>query len=252
MKLLIICAGDRSNYNIALNAIKHLDKTQDNLTVCVLDKNNEIKKYLKKKKIKFLDKNFDNFFNSVKKNEYNWLLNILGFQILKKDFLSKFKNNLNLHPSYLPFNRGRDPYYFSILNRTPFGICIHRMDHTIDGGRYFIREKFNLQFPVKAKQVFNLSLKKIGEMFIKNWEKIKNNQTKLKKFDKKILKINMRKTLVKNNFLDLDNKMNKKEKLFVMNCLAQDFDFLKMQIKIFDNIYDFKIDLSKASKKKWK
>ncbi len=252
MKLLIICAGDRSNYNIALNAIKHLDKTQDNLTVCVLDKNDKIKKYLKKKKIKFLDKNFDNFFNSVKKNEYNWLLNIWGFRILKKDFLSKFKNNLNLHPSYLPFNRGRDPYYFSILNRTPFGICIHRMDHTIDGGRYFLREKFNLKFPVKAKQVFNLSLKKIREMFIKNWEKIKNNEIKLKKFDKKILKINMRKTLVKNNFLDLDNKKNKKEKLFVMNCLAQDFDFLKMQIKIFDNIYDCKIDLSKASKKKWK
>ena len=85
------------------------------------------------------------------------MLNIWGFQILKR-FLSKFKNNLNLHPC-LPFNRGRDPYYFSILNRTPFGICIHKMDHTIDGGRYFLREKFNLKFPVKAKQVFDLSLK---------------------------------------------------------------------------------------------
>ena len=88
-------------------------------------------------------------------------------------------------------------------------------------------------------------------MLIKNWKKIKNNKIKLKYFKKKIFKINMRKTLIKNNFLDLDNKMNKKEKQFVMNCLAQDFDFLKMQIKIFNNIYDCKIDLSKASKKKW-
>ena len=251
MKLLIICAGDRSTHDIALNVIKYLNKTDDDLTVCVLDKNKEIKKYLKKNKIKFLDKNFDNFFKAVKKDEYNWLLNIWGFQIFKKDFLSKFKNNLNLHPSYLPFNKGRDPYYFSVLNRTPFGICIHKMDHTIDGGKYFLREKFTLKFPVKAKQVFNLSLKKIREMFIKNWKKIKNNKIKLKKFYKKIFKINMRKTLIKNNFLDLDNKMNKKEKQFVMNCLAQDFDFLKMQIKIFNNIYDCKIDLSKASKKKW-
>ena len=39
MKLLVICAGDRSKYFIALNAIKFLDKSQDNLTVCVLDKN---------------------------------------------------------------------------------------------------------------------------------------------------------------------------------------------------------------------
>ena len=53
-------------------------------------------------------------------------------------------------------------------------------------------------------------------MFIKNWEKIKNNEIKLKKFDKKILKINMRKTLVKNNFLDLDNKKNKKKKNYLL------------------------------------
>ena len=62
MKLLILCAGDRSNYDIALNAIKYLNNTEDDLTVCVLDKNIEIKKFLKKKKIKFFDKNFDNFF----------------------------------------------------------------------------------------------------------------------------------------------------------------------------------------------
>ena len=52
MKLLILCAGDRSNYDIALNAIKYLYNTEDDLTVCVLDKNIEIKKFLKKKKNK--------------------------------------------------------------------------------------------------------------------------------------------------------------------------------------------------------
>ena len=114
MKLLIICAGDRSTHDIALNVIKYLNKTDDDLTVCVLDKNKEIKKYLKKNKIKFLDKNFDNFFKAVKKDEYNWLLNIWGFQIFKKDFLSKFKNNLNLHPLIYLLTRKRSILLFSI------------------------------------------------------------------------------------------------------------------------------------------
>ena len=54
MKLLVICAGDRSKYFIALNAIKFLDKSQDNLTVCVLDKNKEIIKFLKKEELNLL------------------------------------------------------------------------------------------------------------------------------------------------------------------------------------------------------
>ena len=252
MKILIICAGDRSNYSIALSALKYLDKTNDNLTVCVLDKNKDLIRFLKKRKIKIIDQNIDNFFKSIKKDEFKWLLNIWGYKILKREFLNKFENNLNLHPSYLPFNRGRDPYYFSILNGTPFGVCIHRMDHTIDGGKYFLREKFSLKFPVKAKDVFNISFKNIRELFIKNWVKIRNNKIKLKKFDKKNTKINKRKELIKNNFLDLDNIKNKKERTFILNCLAQDFDFLKIQLKIFNKIYDCEMNLNRAKKKNWK
>ena len=58
MKILVICAGDRSNYSVALNSLKYLCKTNDILTVCVLDKNKPIINFLKKKKIKYVTKNF--------------------------------------------------------------------------------------------------------------------------------------------------------------------------------------------------
>ena len=44
--------------------------------------------------------------------------------------------------------------------------------------------------------------------------------------------MNKRATLIKNNFIDLDKKDKKYEKSFVLNCLAQDFDFLKILNKI--------------------
>ena len=50
MKILVICAGDRSNYSVALNSLKYLCKNNDILTVCVLDKNKPIINFLKKKK----------------------------------------------------------------------------------------------------------------------------------------------------------------------------------------------------------
>ena len=86
MKILIICAGDRSKYSIALNCIRYIKKTKlDQITVCVLDKDKQILKYLKQNKIKHFYKNPNKFLNQVQKQEYNWLLNIWGYKILKKD-----------------------------------------------------------------------------------------------------------------------------------------------------------------------
>ena len=252
MNLLIICAGDRSNNTIALSCIKHIFKLKkDKITIYLQDSNKEIINFAKKNKIKLISKNFDHFTNNIKKNEFDWLLNIWGYKILKKDFINKFKNNLNLHPSYLPYNRGRDPYYFSIMDNTPVGICIHRMDQTIDGGKYYLKKKIFINFPTTAGTIFHQSLYEIKNLFLKNWLKIRNNKIKLKKFRPTIKKINKRKTLIKNNFLKLDNKENLKEKKFVLNCLAQDFSFLKQQVKLYGKIYDCKIILKPSAKKKW-
>mgnify|MGYP006140621589 FL=1 len=252
MKVLIICAADRSNYFIALNAIKFINKSKlDDVTVCVLDNNKEIINYLKKNKIRYFNKNLDTFFYNIKNNYYDWLLNIWGFKIFKKKFLDKFRNNLNLHPAYLPYNRGRDPYYFSIINRTPVGICIHKMDESVDGGEYYLREKINYKFPITAGEIFNKSLKNIKNLFIKNWLNIRTKKIKLKKYNIKIKTVNKRKDLILNNFKDLDIGNNKKIKKFILNCLAQDFDFLKQQIKIFGKIYNCELKLKEAKKKKW-
>ena len=51
------------------------------------------------------------------------------------------------------------------------------------------------------------------------------------------------------NFLNLDDIENYKNKTFVLNCLAQDFNFLKHQIKIYGKIYDVQLKLKLAKKK---
>ena len=81
--------------------------------------------------------------------------------------------------------------------------------------------------------------------------RIRNGKIKLKKFPEKVYKTNKRVELVNKNFLNLDDKKNKKIKIFLLNCLGQDFPFLKQQIKIFNKIYDCKIILKKNKKKKW-
>src|SRR5690606_7176717 len=41
---------------------------------------------------------------------------------------------LNLHPSYLPYNRGAHPNVWSIVEETPAGVTLHYVDAGIDTG----------------------------------------------------------------------------------------------------------------------
>ena len=88
------------------------------------------------------------------------------------------------------------------------------MDEKIDNGKYFVRERFNFDFPYTAGDIFDISLKNIKSLFIKNWMRIRNGKIKLKKFPEKVYKTNKRVELVNKNFLNLDDKKNKKIKIF--------------------------------------
>ena len=51
MKILILCASDRSNVKVALTILKYICKTKDNISVCVIDNDKNILEFLKKKKL---------------------------------------------------------------------------------------------------------------------------------------------------------------------------------------------------------
>ncbi len=251
MNLLILCAGDRSDLNISLNILKFLIKKKDKITVCVVDNNKEILSFLKKKKIKHI-KNYKYFLKEeIKYNEFDWLLNLWSPIILKKEILKKFRNNLNLHPSFLPYSKGKDPYVWTIQNEFPVGITIHEMTEKLDSGRFYLRKKYNLKFPITGGEVFNYTLRKCREEFIKNWDKIRNNRIKLKKYLIKKTKTYKRSDLIKDNFLNLDEKKNFIIRKFVLKVLSQDFNFLKIQVKYKKKIYNAKLSLEEHKKKIW-
>jgi len=55
--------------------------------------------------------------------------------VLKPDFLSLLpKGCINLHPAYLPYNRGAHPNVWSIVDKTPAGVTLHFIDEDIDTG----------------------------------------------------------------------------------------------------------------------
>jgi methionyl-tRNA formyltransferase len=53
-------------------------------------------------------------------------------------------NVINTHPSYLPYNRGKHPYYWALVDGTPFGATIHRVDDSIDTGEILWQKRVQL------------------------------------------------------------------------------------------------------------
>ncbi len=55
--------------------------------------------------------------------------------ILKKDILSIPRlGTINMHPSLLPYNRGKHYNFWSIVEESPFGVTLHFAEEAVDGG----------------------------------------------------------------------------------------------------------------------
>lgn len=60
--------------------------------------------------------------------------------ILKPEMLVLFPQGVvNVHPGYLPYNRGRNPQIWSIIDGTPVGATLHYMEDGVDTGPIITR-----------------------------------------------------------------------------------------------------------------
>ena len=68
-----------------------------------------------------------------------WFPTIVKSESLK----SVNKGFINLHPSYIPYNRGMHPYYWSIVDGNQAGTTIHFIDENIDEGKILFQKKID-------------------------------------------------------------------------------------------------------------
>jgi methionyl-tRNA formyltransferase len=65
--------------------------------------------------------------------------------ILRRPVLERLPDRVvNLHISYLPYNRGADPNLWSALEDTPAGVSIHYVDEGVDTGDVIAQRRLEL------------------------------------------------------------------------------------------------------------
>ncbi|PPB57933.1 formyl transferase [Campylobacter hyointestinalis subsp. hyointestinalis] len=118
----------------------------------------------------------------ISNHKFDFLISYGYRYIIDKEVINLFNGNaINLHISYLPYNRGADPNFWSFIENSKKGVTIHLLDKGLDTGDIIIQKeiKFNKDETL-ASSYKKLNLE-IQNLFIKNWDNIKTKSYKPKK-----------------------------------------------------------------------
>jgi len=97
-------------------------------------------------------------------------VSVLFGYILRPAFLDLFPEGaINLHPAYLPYNRGAYPNMWSIVDKTPAGVTLHRIDEDIDTGDILSRRRVEVRSTDTGRSLYQ-RLEQAGlELFRSTW-----------------------------------------------------------------------------------
>jgi methionyl-tRNA formyltransferase len=177
--------------NKKLNLFKCLFLGYDN-------KKTSLIKFLKSNKIKVtLHRNKTLTYAVAKK--YDIIISFGYRRIVAKEIIAKLNRPIvNLHISYLPYNRGAHSNFWSFKNKTPKGVTIHEIDDGIDTGNILFRKKINflIKKNTSLKDTYLILRNEMEKLFKKNFNRIISGKYKIiKQISKK--KLNLKKNLPK-------------------------------------------------------
>lgn len=96
-------------------------------------------------------------------------------EIVKKEAIESVKIGwINLHPSYLPFGRGKHAYFWAIIEKHPFGATIHFIDEGIDSGKILFQKEIPVNITDTGESLYRKGVDEVISLFKENCNKIMN------------------------------------------------------------------------------
>lgn len=94
--------------------------------------------------------------------------------ILRRAFLEKLSRPpVNLHISYLPWNRGSDPNFWSWIDDTPKGVSIHEIDEGLDTGDLIAQDHVSFDSSDTLQTSYRKLRLAVEALFEQHWPSIR-------------------------------------------------------------------------------
>lgn len=126
----------------------------DDYTIFISEPDRDlIASWLDERSIRYYDLQ-DNPVDITANQTYEWLINIWGAYIFRNELLSRVKHSMNLHPSFLPFGRGRDPVVWAIQDDVSAGATLHEITEGVDAGPIWAQVEIPYVFPIAGQDLY--------------------------------------------------------------------------------------------------
>ncbi|MDP9067845.1 MAG: hypothetical protein M3N53_05800 [Actinomycetota bacterium] len=79
---------------------------------------------------------------------------------------------LNFHPSFLPYGRGKDPNFWSIVEETPFGVTLHFIDPGVDTGPIAFQREIPVTWEDTGGSLYQKALREMILLFKESYAAI--------------------------------------------------------------------------------
>ncbi len=94
-------------------------------------------------------------------------------KIIRKPLLDIAKSGfINTHPSLLPFNRGKNYNFWALVENTPFGVTLHKVDGGIDTGDIIAQQPIAYDWTDTGKTLYQKAQSAMVELFERTWPTI--------------------------------------------------------------------------------
>lgn len=84
------------------------------------------------------------------------------------------KGCINFHCSYLPYNKGKNPNVWPIIDQTPAGVTLHYIDTGIDSGDIITQQRVAVTSTDTAKTLYHKLERAFITLFTQTWPSIKD------------------------------------------------------------------------------
>ena len=96
--------------------------------------------------------------------------------IIKKNIIDLFPGKIiNLHISFLPWNKGADPNLWSFLEDTPKGVSIHYVNEGLDTGDILVQKEISYQLEDTLRTSYDRLSRTIEKQLIESWPHVRND-----------------------------------------------------------------------------
>jgi methionyl-tRNA formyltransferase len=123
---------------------------------------------------------------------------------------------VNLHTSFLPYNRGMYPYYWAVVDKTPFGVTMHLVDEGVDSGPILFQKEIKIDTTDTGESLYMRLVPAAIQLFKESYPLIVSGNFKLEPQDSSQATFHLAKDIESHSTIELEKAYKAEDLINIM------------------------------------